>query len=73
LLQNPIRGGQGPNLAVEPYDDDDDDDDDAQHILNTGHEYRNLEDIYKGNLTLNNNLCELSKSIFEVCRWWPLL
>jgi hypothetical protein len=25
LLQNPIRGGQGPNWAVEPYDDDDDD------------------------------------------------
>jgi hypothetical protein len=28
LLRNPIRGGQGPNLTVEPYDDDDDDDDD---------------------------------------------
>jgi hypothetical protein len=27
LLQNPIRGGQCPNLTVEPYDDDDDDDD----------------------------------------------
>jgi hypothetical protein len=26
LLRNPIRGGQGPNLGVEPYDDDDDDD-----------------------------------------------
>jgi hypothetical protein len=25
LLRNPNRGGQGPNLAVEPYDDDDDD------------------------------------------------
>jgi hypothetical protein len=28
LLRNPKRGGQGPNWAVEPYDDDDDDDDD---------------------------------------------
>jgi hypothetical protein len=26
LLRNPIKGGQGPNWAVEPYDDDDDDD-----------------------------------------------
>jgi hypothetical protein len=26
LLRNPIRGGQGPNWAVEPCDDDDDDD-----------------------------------------------
>jgi hypothetical protein len=25
LLRNPIRGGQGPNRAAEPYDDDDDD------------------------------------------------
>jgi hypothetical protein len=25
LLRNPDRGGQGPNWAVEPYDDDDDD------------------------------------------------
>jgi hypothetical protein len=24
LLRNPIRGGQGPNWAAEPYDDDDD-------------------------------------------------
>jgi hypothetical protein len=30
LLRNPLRGGQGPNWAVEPYDDDDDDDDDAE-------------------------------------------
>jgi hypothetical protein len=28
IVTNPQRGGQGPNLAVEPYDDDDDDDDD---------------------------------------------
>jgi hypothetical protein len=27
LLRNPIRGGQGPYWAVQPYDDDDDDDD----------------------------------------------
>jgi hypothetical protein len=26
LLRNTIRGGQGLNWAVEPYDDDDDDD-----------------------------------------------
>jgi hypothetical protein len=26
LLGNPNRGGQGPNWAVEPYDDDEDDD-----------------------------------------------
>jgi hypothetical protein len=25
LLRNPNWGGQGPNWAVEPYDDDDDD------------------------------------------------
>jgi hypothetical protein len=24
LLRNPKRGGQGPNWAVEPYDDNDD-------------------------------------------------
>jgi hypothetical protein len=27
LLRNPIRRGQGPYWAVEPYDDDEDDDD----------------------------------------------
>jgi hypothetical protein len=26
VLQKPIKGDQGPNLALEPYDDDDDDD-----------------------------------------------
>jgi hypothetical protein len=30
LLRNSIRGGQGPNWAVEPYDDDDDDDDEMK-------------------------------------------
>jgi hypothetical protein len=29
LLRNPIREGQGPNWAVEVYDDDDDDDDEV--------------------------------------------
>jgi hypothetical protein len=33
LLPNPIRGGQGPNWAVDPYDDDDDDDDEEQYSV----------------------------------------
>jgi hypothetical protein len=33
LLRNPIRGGQGPNWAVEPYDDDDDDDTFSKQLI----------------------------------------
>jgi hypothetical protein len=33
LLRNPIREGQGPIWAVEPYDDDDDDDDEHESFI----------------------------------------
>jgi hypothetical protein len=33
-LEDEVWGGQGPNLAAEPYDDDDDDDDPLCHLRN---------------------------------------
>jgi hypothetical protein len=33
LLRNPIRGCQGPNWAVEPYDDDDDESHTMKHTV----------------------------------------
>jgi hypothetical protein len=44
LLRNPIRGGQGPNWAVEPYDDDDDEEGDRERKMEQLHneELRNV-------------------------------
>jgi hypothetical protein len=32
LLRNPIKGGQGPKWAVEPYDDDDEEEEEEEDV-----------------------------------------